>query len=148
GLGVLDIPVNVDHAWRLLEDLANLTSDIDLPCIVWAINLGNQRLQHRWSGRNFRYLHARAELVSYRLKLCPDALGNFVRLRAAFGERQQVDLDVCLVGATPQKIMTDQPVEVIGAGRAGIDLVVRDLGFMSQDRGERLSNMRCLLQGR
>lgn len=50
-------------------------------------------------------------------------------LRAALVGRQQVYLDVRLVGLAPEVIVADEPVEVEGTGIAGVDLAILHLGL-------------------
>ena len=61
---------------------------------------------------------------------------------------QKVYLNVGLIGLPAQEIMAHQPVEVVGAGGAGIDLVIRDLGLLAQIAAERLRHAGRLLQRR
>ncbi len=45
GLGIFDVPVDIDHSRSLLEDLLDLRSKRNLPFVVWTVDLRDERLQ-------------------------------------------------------------------------------------------------------
>ena len=59
---------------------------------------------------------------------------------------EQIHLDVSLVGLMPQEVMPHQSVEVVGAGRARVNLIIRDFGLLAKINTERLRNAGRLLQ--
>ncbi len=132
-LRVLDIPVHIHHAGRRLEDLLDLLRQFDLLLVIGTVHFGDQRLEHRWAGRYLGDLQPRAILVANLNQARPQPLGDLVALRAALVPVQQVYLDVGLIGAVPQEVMPHQPVEVVRAGSAGVDLVVLHLRLLGRD---------------
>ncbi len=58
GLIVLDVPIDIDDAVGLFEDVADLARDAVLALLRGPVDLGDQRLQHRRTGRHFGDLDA------------------------------------------------------------------------------------------
>ena len=69
-------------------------------------------------------------------------------LHAALLCRQQVHLDVGLIRLAAHVVVAHQPVEVIGAGRSGISLVVQHVRLPRKFFAQRLGDARRLLQRR
>ena len=67
-------------------------------------------------------------------------------LRFAVVSRQQVYLDVGLIGLTAQEVMPHQSVEVVGAGRTGVNLIIRDFGLLAKITAECLRDAGGLLK--
>ena len=63
-LRIFDVPVHVHHAGRGLEDLLDLLRHLDLLLVVRAVHFGDQRFQHRRTGRHLGDLEPRAVLVA------------------------------------------------------------------------------------
>ena len=132
GLRVLDVPVHIHDAWRLLKDLLDLSCQFDLPFVIRPVDFRHQSLQYRRTGRNFRNLDARTEGLGNLVQFRTQPSCNLVALRFAIVPRQQIYLDVSLIGLTAQEVMAHQTVEVVRTGGAGIDLIIGDLGLLAQ----------------
>ena len=145
---VLDIPVHVDDAVGPLHDLANLLRDRDVARVVRAVNLGDERLEHRRARGHLRHLHTGAEAGRDGRDGLAHPLGDGVALRFAFSLVDEVDLDVGDVRAPAQKVVTDQAVEVVGSRGPHVRLVVRHLRLRANGVGEGLRHAVGLLEGR
>ena len=77
---VFHVPVDIDHAGGLLEDVANLPRDVDLAVLRGAVDLGDQGFEHRRAGRHFGDLDAGSEAPGHGDQLLADALGDLVAL--------------------------------------------------------------------
>lgn len=53
-------------------------------------------------------------------------------LRAAVFDRQQIDLDVCLIRLLSQVVVTDEAIEIVGTGEPHVRLIVGDLRLSSE----------------
>ena len=135
GLQLLDVPVDVHHAGRALEDAAHLPGQREAPGLVGPVDFRDQRLEH---GRPRRHLGDGDRGVvagGDGRDLEADALGDGVALVGAPGLVHEVDLDIRDIRATAREVVAHQAVEIEGRGRAGIDLVVADLGLAADGGG-------------
>ena len=80
GMGVLEIPVDVDHAGRAHEDVAHRSREALAGSGVRRVRLGDQRLEHRRARRHLRDGDARAIASGDRGHGRADALGDVVAL--------------------------------------------------------------------
>ena len=145
-LRVFDVPVGVDDARSVLEDRLDLLGDLRLTGEIGAVNLCDQRLHNRRSGRDLADLDASAILIADRVHKWAKPLCNRVALHAALICRQEVDLDIGLVGLAAHVVVAHQSVEVIGTGGAGVGLVVQDIGLSRKLVAEGLGDPGRLLQ--
>src|SRR5262249_16950959 len=111
---VFHMPVDIDHAFSLLEDLANLARDLNLAPLRRAINLGDHGFEHRRAGRYFGHLDAGSRAPGYRDQLLTDELGYIVTLELAQRLSDEVHLDVGDIGPVAQEVVAHQAVEVAG----------------------------------
>jgi len=98
---VFHMPVDIDHAFSLLEDLANLARDLNLAPLRRAINLGDHGFKHRRAGRHFGDLDAGSGMLGHAGHLLADALGDLVTLESALRLSDEVHLDVGDIGPLP-----------------------------------------------
>ena len=61
GLRVVDSPVDIDNARRLLKDRLHFLRNTDLACFVRSEDLGDERLDDWGAGRDFADLDASAK---------------------------------------------------------------------------------------
>ena len=125
----LAIPVDIDHALGVAENLADLGGERLTLRTVAAIDLRDERLQNRRTGRDFRDGDARVVFLRHLRQRRAHAFGDIMTLGIALALGQQVDLDVRHIRTAAQEIMADEAVEVEGRGGAGIDLIVGHLGL-------------------
>src|ERR1035437_5695851 len=133
GLRILNVPVHIHDSGSLLKDLFDLRGQFDLAFVIGAVD--------------FRDLDARTERLGNLIQFRAQAARDFVTLSFAVVPRQQVDLNVGLVGLAAQEVMPHEAVEVVGAGCAGIYLVIGDFGLLAEIAAERLRYTRRLLEG-
>ena len=133
---VFHIPVHIDHAGGLLEDVANLPRDLDLAVLRGAVNFGNHSFEHRRAGRHFGDLDAGAEMPGHGNQLLAHALGDVVALELALRLSNKVHLDIGDIGPAPQEVMAHQAIEVVRRGDARVGLEIDDLGLLLDDRGK------------
>ena len=120
----LDIPVHVHDAGRAFENVAHLAGERVAVGLGRAVDFGDERLQHRRTGRHFGDGDARIEPGGDLGDARADALRDVVALRAAFAFGKEIHLDVGDVRALAQEVMAHEAVEIIRRGDAGVDLVV------------------------
>src|SRR5262249_54141434 len=106
--------VDIDDAFGLLEDFANLPRDLNLSLLRRPVDLCDHGLEHRRTGRYFGDLDAGAEAPSHRGQLLADAFGNLVTLQHALRLADEVHLDVGDIGTAAQEVVAHQAVEVVG----------------------------------
>src|SRR5450631_512864 len=80
GLRLLHIPIDIDYARRLLEDLLYLACDLELPIHIRSVDLSYESLHDRRSGRHLADLNASAERQSQLHKFWSYSLCNLVTL--------------------------------------------------------------------
>ena len=97
-LRIFDIPIHIHYARRLLKDLLDLSGQLDLAFIIGPINFRDQSLQHRWTWWNLGNLDASAKRMGNLVQLRPQSARNFVALCPAVVPREQVYLNVSLIG--------------------------------------------------
>ena len=129
-LGGLHGPIYVHHARSLLEFVANLPRKVDLLAIIRAVDFRHQRLIHRRAGGNFRHFQFGPVFLPDGHNGVTHALRDIVALGGAIVLGKQVYLNVSLVRALPQEVVTHQSIEVIRTGRACVHLVIDDLRFL------------------
>ena len=147
-LRIFHVPVDVHHARRLLKNLFYFCRQFHLALVVGAVDLRDERLEDRRAGRNFRHLDSRSEGSGDLVQFRPQPSRDVVALRVAIVEGEQVDLDVGLIGSAPQEIVPHEAIEIVRAGRAGINLIVDDLRLPAQITSQRLRHARRLLERR
>ena len=140
--------VDVDHAVGLLEHAAHRLRHLPAAGGVGAVDLGDDRRQHRRAGRHFDDLDVGAEALADLLQRRPHAGGDGVALLAAVVLVDQVDLQVADLAAAAQVVLAHQAVEVDRRGGAGIGLVVGHLGHRRQVRAEFVQHRGGLLHRR
>jgi len=74
--------------------------------------------------------------------------GDLVALAFPLPFRNQVHLEVRLVRRAAEEVVPDQPVEVVGGRRAGVDLVVLHLGDAGEDGADLPRHAGGLFEGR
>ena len=97
-LRVFDVPVGIDDAWSVLEDRLDLLGDLRLTGQVGAIDLCDERLHNGGAGRDLADLDAGAVLIADRIHQWTKPLCDRMALHTALLCRQEVDLDIGLVG--------------------------------------------------
>ncbi len=80
-----------------MENIPNLTGDLDLALIIGAVNLGHQGLEDRGTRRHFGDFYARLVRGGDPVNQGAHPLGDVVALRLSLALGHQVDLDVGLV---------------------------------------------------
>ena len=118
--------VHIDDVRRLLEGLPYALRDLQLARIIEAVDLGDERRQHRRAGRHLDDFHVGAEAPADLLQRLAHGCGDLMRLALAQVLVEQVDLDVALVRGAPQVVLTHEAVEIDRSGSASVDLVVGD----------------------
>ena len=63
-LRIFDVPVDIHHTGRGLEDVLDLFGHLDLLLVVRAVNFGDKRLQHGRTRRHLGDLDARAITIA------------------------------------------------------------------------------------
>ena len=81
--GILDRVVDIDDVLVVGEDRAYLLGDADLPGIIDAIDLGDQRREHRRSGRDLDDLGVAAQRWAMACSGCAQAQRDRVALVVA-----------------------------------------------------------------
>ena len=99
-----------------------------------AVDLGDERRQHRRARRHFDHLDVGAVALADGLQRGAHARGDGVALLAAVVLVDQVHLQVADLAAAAQVVLAHQAVEVDRRGGAGVGLVVGDLGHGGQVR--------------
>ena len=147
-LVVLHVPVDVHNAVGFLENLPDLPGHLDLPPVIGTVDFRHQRLQNRRPGRDLDHLDPGAMFRRDGVDHRPDPFRDVVALRLPIPFRNQIHLDVRLVGLLTQEIVPHQAVEVVGGGSTDVHLVIHHL----RDRGDGVAdlpgNRGGLLQGR
>jgi len=115
--------------------------------LIGAVDLGDQRLEHRRARRHLGHLDPGAERPGDGHEVGADLLGDVVALEIAVALGQKVDLDVGHVGALAQEVVPHQAVEVVRRRRAGVRLQVHHLGVFQHLLGQAAGDHRGGLQG-
>src|SRR5579864_2090396 len=148
GLRVFDVPVHIHDTWRLLKDLLDLRRQFNLSFVVRSVHFGHQSLQYWRTRRDFRYLDARTEGRSNLVQFRPQSSCDLVALRLAIVAREQIHLDISLIGLIPQEIMAHQTVEVVRARCPSIYLIIDNLWLLAEILSQSLRHAGCLFQRR
>src|ERR1039457_3331744 len=98
-------------SWLCALDLLDLSGQFNLPFVVRPVNFGDQRLQHGRTRRDFSYHDARTERRCNLVQLRPQSSCDLVALCLAIVAREEIDLNVGLIGLIPQEIVTHETVE-------------------------------------
>ena len=144
-LVVFDVRVGVDHPIGGHKRPLHLFGYGDLALVIGAVNLGHERLENRRPGRDLRDLHVRVPPLRDRRDKRASPLGDGVALRFSLAFRKEVDLKVADVRPGAEKVVPHQAVEVERRRRAGVHLVIGNLGDgghgrsdLARDRGRPL----------
>ena len=116
--------VGVDDEVDAVEGLPHLGGGSPARFRVGAVDLGQQRAQHRRPRRHLDDLHGRAGRHREILQALADLQSHRMALAVALVFRFEVDLQVALPGLAAQVIVTDQAVEIEGRGGPYIGLDV------------------------
>ena len=131
--------VDVDDERHRAEAVLDLGGDRAAGLGVGAVDLGEQRRQHRRPGRRLDHLQRwcpaarRGRRAAARMS---SAMAWLARSRSAFGS--EVDLHVALLGLGAQVVVAHQAVEVERRGGAGIGLDRAHLGQRQHGASDRL----------
>src|SRR5947208_13180553 len=137
GRGVrLNIPVDIDHAGSLLEDITDLPRDLDLAALRGSVNFCNEGFEHGRAGRNLGDFDARAETRGYGNQLLANALGDVVALETALRLPNKVHLDIGDIGAAPQEVMPHQAIKIVRRCDTSVSLEIHDIGLSLNDCGK------------
>ena len=136
GLIVFTVPIDVDDAVGIFEDGHDLFGDVVPALGVGSVDFGDEGLEDGRAGGDFGDLDAGVELFGDGQEALAHLAGDGVGVTLAFVFVFEVDLDVGHVGGGAQEVMTDEAVEVIGAGGAGVSLDVGNFGLVEGGIGQ------------
>ena len=143
----IHIPVDVGHTLCRLEHTLDTIGNGEACRIIGSIDLSHQRLQDRRTRGNFCDLDTRSEAGSDWCQLYAQCLGDVMALSLAFSLRQEVDLNIRLIGFISHKVMANKSIEVIRATGASIDLIVNDLLCLRDTTGQFTCNRERRFKG-
>jgi hypothetical protein len=149
GRAVVHAVVDRHDVLRLREYLAHAGRDRELPLIVRAIDLRDDRRHDRRARRHLDDLEFGAMRGRELLEGRPQGLRDVVRLAAAMVLVDEIHLDVAELRRGPQVVLADQSVEIDRTRGACIRLVVghlrnlRDLGAEIAEHGRRAFERRA-----
>ena len=126
--GRFDVPVDVHHARRALEDRPHLLGEVDAPLEVRPVDLRHEGREHRRSGRHLRDLDVGTGPPGDRCEKLSDGDCKWVASTVAFAFRAEVHLEVGHERTRAQEIVAHEAVEVEGARSSHVHLDVGDLG--------------------
>ena len=144
----LAIPVDIDDSGRLLEDAFHLASEGLARGPILPVDFGDERLQHRRPRRHLGHGKGGAILLRDRQNPFTDTFCDGVAVGLAILFREQVHLNISDIGPAPVEIMADEPIEIVGRGRAGVDLIIGHLGLLRDRRGHLAGGAQGLLERR
>ncbi len=142
----LDIPIDIDHTRRALENVAHLAGQRVAVRFVRAVDFGHERLQNGRTGWHFRDGDARVEARGDRCDAGADPLRDIVALRAPFAFRKQVYLNVRDVRTLAEEVVPNESVEIVWRGNAGVDLVIGHFRFGADGGGDFARDLRGALE--
>src|SRR5262249_46062336 len=116
----------IDDTGGLLEDRLDLRGELLSPERIRPIDLRDEGLLDRRTRWQFRHLDGRAKLLRERSQPLADAPGHFVALRRTFTLGHEVHLQIREAGSAPEKVVTDEAVEVVGRRDAYVLLDIDD----------------------
>src|SRR5581483_11123163 len=107
---------------HLSKGLANFDRGGAARGLVGSIDLGEQRREHRRSGRYLHDFQDRPRGLWQVREPVAHVERNRMTWPVALSFRYQVDLEIALLGIAPEVVVPHKAVEVEGAGGSGIEL--------------------------
>ena len=130
----LNVPIDIHHAGRGVEDGLHGFGELQSCFFVRPINLGDECLQHWRAGWHLGDGDTGFVAIRDGGDGRANAFGDVVALCFALVLADEVDLDVGDVGTAAHEVVAHEAVEVVGRGDTGVDLVIGHFGF-GADRG-------------
>jgi hypothetical protein len=140
--------VDADDVGRALKGSAHLIRHCDLSGVVGTINLRDDGRHDRRAGRHFDDLGIAAMLLGHGDHALAHRDGNLVALPVAMLLVHQVHLDIAHFRRAAQVVLAHQAIEVDRRGRAGVGLVVGNLGHLGDLDGNLAQHLGGFLQRR
>ena len=144
---VFHVPIDVHDALGLLEQIAHLPRQSDTAFHRRAVDLGDQRFEHRRSGRHFGHLDSRAVALGDGQQPLAHLLGDLMALQIAGVFRQQIHLDVGHIGSAAHVVVAHQTIEVVGRRRSRVGLDVHHFALLLRFFGQQLRHPLRLFEG-
>ena len=108
----LDVPVHVDHPLGLLEDVADLTGNLDLPSLCRGRRSQPPACSAPAARRYLHHLDPGAVAVADFLEARPDPLGDVMALGLSVPLGNEIDLDIGHICSRAQEIVAHEAVEI------------------------------------